>query len=123
MAKERAMVFFLCICSVLCASRQSHAKEKIRQWFKRQQRDENIAHGRQSLDRDLRRLARTSLDKVPHDQLQELSDQAHFTTLDDFFAAIGYGAVSAQSVVTRLGIADDSSAVLPQVAPPSALRR
>jgi GTP pyrophosphokinase len=97
----------------------SHAKEKIRQWFKRQQRDENIAHGRQSLDRELRRLARTSLDKVPHDQLQELSDQAHFATLDDFYAAIGYGAVSAQGVVTRLGIADDSSTVLPQVAPPA----
>jgi GTP pyrophosphokinase len=97
----------------------SHAKEKIRQWFKRQQRDENIAHGRQSLDRELRRLARTSLDKVPHDQLQELSDQAHFATVDDFYAAIGYGAVSAQSVVTRLGIADDSAAVLPQVAPPA----
>jgi GTP pyrophosphokinase len=97
----------------------SHAKEKIRQWFKRQQRDENIAHGKQSLDRELRRLARTSLDKVPHDQLQELSDQAHFASVDDFYAAIGYGALSAQSVVTRLGIADDSATVLPQVAPPA----
>ena len=35
-----------------------HAKEKIRQWFKRQERDENIVHGRESLDRELRRLAR-----------------------------------------------------------------
>ncbi|HEY8692613.1 MAG TPA: bifunctional (p)ppGpp synthetase/guanosine-3',5'-bis(diphosphate) 3'-pyrophosphohydrolase, partial [Chloroflexota bacterium] len=36
------------------------AREKIRQWFKRQERDENIVHGRESLDRELRRLARTS---------------------------------------------------------------
>ena len=40
--------------------RTQHAREKIRQWFKRQERDENIVHGRESLDRELRRLARTS---------------------------------------------------------------
>ena len=41
-------------------------------------------------------------------------------TLDDFYAAIGYGAISAQQVVTRLGVADDSDeSVLPQVAPPA----
>ena len=97
----------------------SHAKEKIRQWFKRQQRDENIAHGRQSLDRELRRLARTSLDKLPHDQLVEVAEAARYSTLDDFYAAVGYGAVSAQSVVMKLGVADDTrEAVLPQVAPP-----
>ena len=50
----------------------SHAREKIRQWFKRQQRDENIAHGKQVLDRELRRLARTSLDKIDHQRPGEL---------------------------------------------------
>ena len=97
----------------------SHAKEKIRQWFKRQQRDENITHGKHSLDRELRRLARTSLDKIPHDQMVEVAEAARFSTLDDFYAAVGYGAVSAQSVVMKLGVADDTSeSVLPQVAPP-----
>jgi GTP diphosphokinase / guanosine-3',5'-bis(diphosphate) 3'-diphosphatase len=97
----------------------SHAKEKIRQWFKRQQRDENVAHGKQSLDRELRRLARTSLDKIPHDQLVEVAEAGRFSSLDDFYAAVGYGAVSAQSVVMKLGVADDTSeVVLPQVAPP-----
>ena len=38
--------------------RTSHAREKIRQWFKRKDRDENIVHGRESLERELRRLAR-----------------------------------------------------------------
>ena len=41
--------------------RTSHAREKIRQWFKRKDRDENIVHGRESLERELRRLARTSI--------------------------------------------------------------
>ena len=101
----------------------SHAKEKIRQWFKRQQRDENVAHGKQALDRELRRLARTSLDKIHHDQLEEVAEQARFSSLDDFYAAVGYGAVSAQSVVMKLGVADDTrETVLPQVAPPPPAR-
>ena len=96
----------------------SHAKEKIRQWFKRQQRDENIVHGKASLDRELHRLARTSLEKISHELLQELVDKDHLQTLDDFYAAIGYGAISAQTVVMKLGVVDDANqSVLPQVAP------
>jgi GTP diphosphokinase / guanosine-3',5'-bis(diphosphate) 3'-diphosphatase len=99
----------------------SHAKEKIRQWFKRQQRDENIVHGRSALDRELRRLARTSLDRIPHDQLVEIADHYRYASLDDFYAAVGYGAVGTQQVVTRLGVVDDGEQVqLPQVAPPPA---
>ena len=41
--------------------RTSHAREKIRQWFKRKDRDENIVHGREALERELRRLARASI--------------------------------------------------------------
>jgi guanosine-3',5'-bis(diphosphate) 3'-pyrophosphohydrolase len=96
----------------------THAKEKIRQWFKRQERDENIVHGKATLDRELRRLARTSLDRISSDQLGETVEHYHFNSTDDFYAAIGYGAVSAQQVVTRLGVVDDTSeVVLPQVAP------
>jgi GTP pyrophosphokinase len=97
----------------------SHAREKIRQWFKRQQRDENIAHGRQQLDRELRRLARTSLEKVDHRALDGIVEHYNMRSLDDFLAAIGYGQISAQQVVSRLGVADDDDEVqLPQVAPP-----
>ena len=44
--------------------RTSHAREKIRQWFKKKDRAENIVHGRESLERELRRLARTSIQAV-----------------------------------------------------------
>jgi GTP pyrophosphokinase len=99
--------------------RTGHAREKIRQWFKRQQRDENVVHGRESLDRELRRLARTSLERVGTDRVAELAEQYHYNSADDFYAAIGYGAVSPQQVVMRLGVVDDANeSVLPQVAPP-----
>ena len=98
--------------------RTSHAREKIRQWFKRQERDENIVHGRELLERELRRLARTSLAAVGQDRVLEVARQLNHDNMDDFLAAVGYGAVSAQSVVMRLGVADDAQLTLPTVAPP-----
>ncbi|MES2209016.1 MAG: bifunctional (p)ppGpp synthetase/guanosine-3',5'-bis(diphosphate) 3'-pyrophosphohydrolase [Chloroflexota bacterium] len=100
--------------------RTSHAREKIRQWFKRQERDENIIHGREALERELRRLARTSIAAIGQDRLAEVAKQFNHDQVDDFLAAIGYGAVSAQSVVTRLGVVDDAQLQLPSVAPPIA---
>jgi GTP pyrophosphokinase len=98
--------------------RTSHAREKIRQWFKRQERDENIAHGRESLDRELRRLARTSLGAVGAERILEIARAYKYENLDDFYAAIGYGAVGAQQVVTRLGVVDDAQLALPPTTPP-----
>jgi guanosine-3',5'-bis(diphosphate) 3'-pyrophosphohydrolase len=98
--------------------RTSHAREKIRQWFKRQERDENIAHGRESLDRELKRLARTNLGAVGADRILEIAKAYKHDNLDDFYAAIGYGAIGAQQVVTRLGVVDDAQLALPPTAPP-----
>ena len=104
--------------------RTSHAREKIRQWFKRQERDENIAHGRESLDRELRRLARTSLGAVGVDRIMEIARAYKHDNLDDFYAAVGYGAIGAQQVVTRLGVVDDAQLTLPPTAaPPSPSRQ
>ena len=98
--------------------RTSHAREKIRQWFKRKDRDENISHGKESLERELRRLARTSVGAVGQDKIAEVGRQFNYETADDFYAAIGYGAVGAQTVVMRLGVVDDGQSQLPTVAPP-----
>jgi len=98
--------------------RTGHAREKIRQWFKRQERDENIVHGREALDRELRRLARTSVERIGADRVAEMAALYKMAGPDDFYAAIGYGAISAQQVVMRLGVIDDTETALPQVAPP-----
>ncbi len=79
--------------------RTSHAREKIRQWFKRKDRDENIVHGREALERELRRLARKTIQAVGIDKIAEVGRAYNHETLDDFYAAVGYGAVSAQQVV------------------------
>jgi GTP pyrophosphokinase len=97
--------------------RTSHAREKIRQWFKRKDRDENIIHGRESLERELRRLARKSIQVVGLERIGEVVKQYNMESLEDFYAAIGYGAISAQQVVMRLGVVDDAEVGLPTVAP------
>ena len=100
--------------------RTSHAREKIRAWFKRQQRDENIAQGRELLDRELRRLAHETLASVSAAKLTEIAAQYKMREIDDFYAAIGYGAISSASVVSKLEIHDDASIMLPEEAPPAA---
>ena len=97
--------------------RTTHAREKIRQWFKRKDRDENIVHGRESLERELRRLARTSIQAVGLERVAEMAKAYNYDSVDDFYAAIGYGAVAAQQVVTRLGVVDDAELRVPAVAP------
>ncbi|MDO8484774.1 MAG: bifunctional (p)ppGpp synthetase/guanosine-3',5'-bis(diphosphate) 3'-pyrophosphohydrolase [Candidatus Limnocylindrales bacterium] len=103
--------------------RTSHAREKIRQWFKRKDRDENIVHGRESLERELRRLARTSISAVGSERITDVARHYNYESLEDFYAAVGYGAVGAQSVVMRLGVVDDTQGTLPTVAPPQQVAR
>ncbi len=75
--------------------RTSRARGKIRQWFKRQNRDENIVQGREVLERELKRLG---LDEVSFDQLAK---QFGFEKIDDFLAAIGAGDINAHQVAAR----------------------
>jgi GTP diphosphokinase / guanosine-3',5'-bis(diphosphate) 3'-diphosphatase len=74
----------------------AQAREKIRQWFRRQQRDQNIAQGRDMLEKELKRLG-------VEIKLEEIAKQfARYNRLDDFLAAIGYGAVSTQQIAQQV---------------------
>lgn len=80
----------------------NEAKAKIRTWFKRERRDENIAEGRETLWRELRR----NLIHITEENLPELIavDMKHHSceTLDDFYAAIGYGGIILSKILPRL---------------------
>ncbi len=73
------------------------AREKIRQWFRRQERGDNVAQGREILERELRRLG---LDLKPEDIHKNFP---RYAKVDDMLAAIGYGAISPQQIAARLG--------------------
>lgn len=77
--------------------RSSHAREKIRQWFRRQERAENIERGRELYEKEMRRLG---LD--PGEHQETLLTLYNVPTWEDFLAAIGYGGISTTSIARRL---------------------
>ncbi len=98
--------------------RTAGAREKIRQWFKRQHREENVAHGRELMDRELKRIAQRPLSDISEADLQRVTEILNMHDIDTLFASLGYGALTAAQVVTRLGIVDDHELAIPEVAPP-----
>lgn len=74
----------------------AHAREKIRQWFRKQQRDENIARGRELLEKELARLG------LAHEKLEDIALLFRHERLEDFLAAIGYGDISTQQIASKL---------------------
>ncbi|MBU2536190.1 MAG: bifunctional (p)ppGpp synthetase/guanosine-3',5'-bis(diphosphate) 3'-pyrophosphohydrolase [Chloroflexi bacterium] len=90
--------------------RTSHAKEKIRQWFKRQERTENIERGKQILEKELRHLGITI-------EREELAELFFFSNVEDFLAAIGYGGISTHQIAVKLATQQETPKVIPEVAP------
>ena len=85
--------------------KSASARERIRKWFKSQRREENVAKGRDLLDKELHRMHRVTVATLPDGKLEELARHYKFASADDFLAAIGYGDVSPHSVVMRLALA------------------
>jgi len=73
----------------------SRARSKIRQWFKRQNRDENIVQGREVVERELKRLG---LDETPFDQIAR---KFNIEKVDDLLAAIGAGDINSYQIAGR----------------------
>jgi GTP diphosphokinase / guanosine-3',5'-bis(diphosphate) 3'-diphosphatase len=79
----------------------SSAREKIRGWFKKERREENIQKGREALDKEFRRMRQMALNGIKDDRMLELAKEFKFTTVDDFVAAVGYGDISARTAVLK----------------------
>lgn len=74
----------------------SRARGKIREWFRKQDREVNIVQGREILERELKRL---SIDKVSYDEVSRLFG---YERTDDFLAAIGYGDLNTQQIASKI---------------------
>ncbi|WLV26033.1 bifunctional (p)ppGpp synthetase/guanosine-3',5'-bis(diphosphate) 3'-pyrophosphohydrolase [Aciduricibacillus chroicocephali] len=83
-------------------TKTSQAKNKIRQFFKRQKREENIAKGKELVEKEIRNDGLEPKDVLTTDNIQTVLDKFSFATLDDLYAAAGYQGISAALVATRL---------------------
>ena len=83
-------------------AKTNEAKSKIRSWFKKERREENIIQGKQEVENEFRR----NFIRVPEEKLPEfLADDMrrhNCATLDDFYAAVGYGGIILSRMMQRL---------------------
>jgi GTP pyrophosphokinase len=82
--------------------KSSQAKSKIRAWFKKERREENIAKGKETLEREIRKLHLEPHLLLKEQLLEEVGAKFNLLSEDDVYAAVGYGGVSPQQVITKL---------------------
>src|SRR5699024_1424570 len=83
-------------------TQSSQAKNKIRQYFKKQRREENIVKGKEQVEREIRFYDIEPKDVLTADNMQNILDKFNFVTEDDLYAAVGYQGITAASIATRL---------------------
>jgi RelA/SpoT family (p)ppGpp synthetase len=76
------------------------AKNRIRQWYKRSHREENILRGRELLEKELGKSGFDAL--LKSEPMQAVSERCNYTGVDDLLAGLGYGEVTLNHVVNRL---------------------
>ncbi len=82
-------------------AKSSEARGKIKQWFKREKRDENIIHGKASFDAEMKRNNLSLAAFSEGDTLAQIVKKLAVSSLDDMYAAIGYGGLTAIRAVNR----------------------
>ena len=83
----------------------SRARERIRQWFKKETRAESIEKGREILEKEMKRL------RIDLGNREELAHLFKYQDVDDFYAAIGYGDLSASQVTLKLAVQEEQPKV------------
>ncbi len=80
----------------------SETRNKIRQWFKKEKREENVAKGREMIERESKKLGYDWRDLVKGDRLSEVAKKLNITSEDDLFEGLGYGGVTLHGVMSKL---------------------
>jgi GTP diphosphokinase / guanosine-3',5'-bis(diphosphate) 3'-diphosphatase len=80
----------------------SQAKTKIKQFFKKQQKDENILKGKELVEREIRNFGIQPKEVYTTDNLNRVSEKFNFANEEDMFAAVGYQGITAAQIATRL---------------------
>ena len=78
------------------------AKSKIRQWYKHEKRDENIVEGKATLERELKRQGINLSESEYEEFFHKMLIKKQYNTLDDFYAAIGYGGLQLWKIMPRI---------------------
>ncbi|WP_427339089.1 RelA/SpoT family protein [Caloranaerobacter sp. DY30410] len=82
--------------------KSSHAKSKIRQWFKKEERAQNINRGKEQIEKEVKRQGFKLTEILKEDWLNEVASKLSLSSIDDLYAAVGYGSITVSQVIHRL---------------------
>ncbi|WP_202080180.1 RelA/SpoT family protein [Caldalkalibacillus salinus] len=83
-------------------AKSSHAKSKIKQFFKKEKREESIEKGREMIEAEIRKHGYDIKKVLTDENIQRVSKKFNFAGQEDMFAAVGYGGITAAQITTRL---------------------
>lgn len=86
----------------------SQSRTKIKQWFKKENREENILKGRELLEREARKQG-LEAESLKPEKLLEIGKKLSFFTLEELFAAIGDGVITANSILNKIKLEEARS--------------
>jgi GTP pyrophosphokinase len=87
----------------------THARSKIKQWFTKQEKTENIERGREIMDKFMRHMGIKFADR------SRIAELFNYATIDEFHAALGYGGLSTQQIADKLSpsVEEESKPAVP----------
>jgi len=83
-------------------AQSSQAKNKIKQFFKKQLRDDNVHKGREMIEKEIKSQDFDVKEVLVNDNIKRVCDKYNFTSEEDMYAAVGFNGITAQQVVNRL---------------------
>ncbi len=82
--------------------KSSTAKTRIQRWFKKAQREENIEKGKDILEKEIKKIGMKHSDLFKTEWVDAALERYKYASLEDMYASIGFGAISASKIITRL---------------------
>ena len=82
--------------------KSSSAKNKIQQWFKKEQRNDNIIRGKESVEREIKRIGMSQTELYKQEYVDSALNRYKFNSMDDMYASVGFGAISASKVIAKM---------------------
>ena len=82
--------------------KSTSARNKIQAWFKKEQRDENIVKGKELIEKEIKRIGMSSSELHKQEYVQAALDRYKYNSLDDMYASVGFGAISAGKIIAKM---------------------
>ncbi len=80
----------------------SQARNKIKQFFKKQQREENVVKGKEMIEKEIRNMGFELKDVLVEENMLRVTERFNFMSIEDMWAAVGYQGITASQIATRL---------------------